>query len=536
MLFRSLSSRPTRKSLIAGWVILTGCIGVSVLGLGSNSYAAPQELGPMLAYNPMPQQPGFENGKVLSGGAIWYSSPTLADLNGDNKQEIVIGGVDGMVYAVESDGNLLWEFNTKTALNAAAPLDGDSIIYSTPAVADLEGDGAPEVVVGLGFNPTGASIDNNGGVIVINANGTLKSGWPQLTLDFDPPTDTYTDGVFSSPVVGDLDGDGDLEVVAASFDMHVHIWHHTGEALTGWPRLMPDTIWSSPTLADLDRDGRLEIIIGSDAPTGGYIHVLRGNGADMPGFPKGTNQTIFSSPAIADLNNDGWLDIVVGSGNNFSGRGMAVYAWDRAGNPLPGWPVTTGSGGYTLSSPSVGDIDGDDQLEVVIGADDGKLYAFNGDGSRVNGWPVVMKDILETTGAIHYASPVLANFDDDALPEVFLNFYCDTMVLDGDGAFLTQVGVNDPLERPSMYVPSAFCLGTTPAVGDIDQDGKLEVVHGVAKGTSTGAAMIYVWESDRGEPTTVWPMFRRSPDHLAVYPTQAQPHWSLYLPAVLRRY
>ena len=94
----------------------------------------------------------------------------------------------------------------------------------------------------------------------------------------------------------------------------------------------------------------------------------------MKGFPKVIDQTIYSSPAIADLDGDGWLDIVAGTGNFYAGRGYAVYAWDRAGNPLPGWPVATG--GYVISVPSVGDIDGDGQPEVIVGCNDGKVYAF----------------------------------------------------------------------------------------------------------------------------------------------------------------
>ena len=68
----------------------------------------------------------------------------------------------------------------------------------------------------------------------------------------------------------------------------------------------------------------------------------------MPGFPKNIDQTIYSSPAVADLNNDGWLDIVVGTGNFYADKGKKVHAWDRHGNPLPGWPVATG--GYVMSS------------------------------------------------------------------------------------------------------------------------------------------------------------------------------------------
>jgi outer membrane protein assembly factor BamB len=72
-------------------------------------------------YNPLPHQPGFENGLVLPGAAVDYASPTMADLNGDGLLEILIGGRDGKVYAVRHDGSLMWQFDGAAALNAVAP-------------------------------------------------------------------------------------------------------------------------------------------------------------------------------------------------------------------------------------------------------------------------------------------------------------------------------------------------------------------------------------------------------------------------------
>ncbi|NIV28449.1 MAG: hypothetical protein GWN58_02705, partial [Anaerolineae bacterium] len=93
------------------------------------------------------------------------------------------------------------------------------------------------------------------------------------------------------------------------------------------------------------------------------------------------------------------------------------------------------------------------------------------------GWPVTLWDIWGQTGSLFFASPVLANFDGDALPEVYINHRCDTVVLDGSGEQLTYSDALGITERPSMYMSSALCAGTTPAVADIDLDGTLEVVR-----------------------------------------------------------
>ncbi|NIV28447.1 MAG: hypothetical protein GWN58_02695, partial [Anaerolineae bacterium] len=89
---------------------------------------------------PLPPQPGFEDGRVLSGAGVTYASPTLADLTGDGRLEIIVGGRDGWVYAVNANGGLLWQFNATAAINAVVQFPSASAINSAAAVGDLDGD------------------------------------------------------------------------------------------------------------------------------------------------------------------------------------------------------------------------------------------------------------------------------------------------------------------------------------------------------------------------------------------------------------
>ena len=163
---------------------------------------------------------------------------------------------------------------------------------SSPAIADLDGDGALEIIWG----------DDAGLVHVIGLNGAPRAGWPQQTDSL----------VEASPAVADLDGDGKLEVVCGSWDGRMYVWDHAGELLPGWPQAAADQFISSAALVDLDGDGAPDIVAGSkDGNLYGWDH----HGEPLPGFPIYLGHHVFSSPWVGDLDGNGRADIVVGANN-----------------------------------------------------------------------------------------------------------------------------------------------------------------------------------------------------------------------------
>lgn len=482
---------------------------------------------------------------TLSGERIAQSSPAAADFDGDGDKEIVIGGRDGRLYVLAYIGSawtVVWSHQTADDLNAAGAPTKDcttekSDVRSSPAIGDLDRDGHLEIVVTVGGDP---AEHRNGGVLVYRYNSpwafTLVPGWPQPKLDvvgYGPGAsqpDGCWDGIWASPTLGDLDGDGDLEIAVEGLDRRLHVWHHNGTYVQGWPIAPPQIFrggWATPAIADIDRDGLPEVVFATDNNPGYvppfYLYVFNGDGTILPGFPVEGSQNLQSSPAVGDIDGDGWLDIVVGTGTYQPSGGNKVYAWDHRGQPLQGWPVTTE--GNMPAPPALGDLDADGDLEVVIGCgSEGDrypdppctdLYAWHGNGNPVGGFPIspARNDGWgnEQPNGLPY-SPVLADYDGDGEIEILVVnrwSWGISTVEKVNGTWKTN---NNPLLRTSNTLESP------PLVDDLDDDGKLEIVIGGAN-VQGDHGVVYIWEVEGSSSSALpWPMFHRDVARTGYHP------------------
>jgi hypothetical protein len=482
-----------------------------------------------------PKRAGFP--VTLSGDRIRFGSPTLADLNGDGTLEIIVGGNDGNVYAIRHDGAVLWTYNLSGPINASANAQPGFVqsskaipIRDAPAVGDVTGDGVPEIAVGAGDV---AELQTHGGVVLLSAAGKLLPGWPKITRDMigtgavNEIPDGYADGVVASPAIGDIDGDGVKEVVYGAFDQYVYARHANGSLLAGWPQFVLDTVWSSSALADLDGNGVADVVIGVDAHTyngpprssqqGGDLYAFNGSGAIL--WRAHQDEIFQSSPAVGDIDGDGQPEVVAGTGTFYSNPpfslpvGRYVSAWNNDGSLL--WRTALPQ--RVTGSPAIGDVNGDGKLDVVVGALDGKVYAFNGSTGAIL-WSNLARDIFNNAGLggnVQVFSPVLADYDGDGLDDVFIAIGWDVAVMKGtNGALLTGTSPGDT--KPSYY--GSYSLLGTPAVGDLDKDGKLDLVSASGTTTEPGRARVFSWRLGNSTTNASWPQFHRDAQHSGVYP------------------
>ena len=142
-----------------------------------------------------------------------------------------------------------------------------------------------------------------------DSDGQLLEGFP---VDIDQK-------MMVGPAVGDLEGDGVLDIVIVTWGKNIIAIDANGNLKQGFPFLTTKRFNSSATLADLDNDGTLEIIAGNDD---GNLHVLNHQGLEVAFFDTGDD--IRGGISVADLDDDGSLELL------FVGYDDMIHAW----NPL----------------------------------------------------------------------------------------------------------------------------------------------------------------------------------------------------------
>lgn len=315
---------------------------------------------------------------------------------------------------------------------------------SKPIVGDLDQDGLPEIV--------NVWLD---GIAVINGeDGTLA--WNEDVR--------IGRGV---PALGDLTGDGNLEIVRAG--IRLGVLDHTGTLLTEFPQIWTEV--SRITIADLDADGTPEIIAGWNRRFV-VFNLLQVSGT-WELVPVGITENLGCGLAqtcgavTADIDLDGQLEMVGSS---------AVYGYPLTlSNPQPGWPATLpvfttetsdptllSSGVGTLATNALGNFDSDGFAEIVLQArtaSGGEISLLEHDLTRIWG-PVALPD-----GGVG-GPPTVADFDGDGDPEIGIASETAYYVFEGDGTILW--------EAPTIDFSSSF---TGSTVFDFEGDGIAEVVY-----------------------------------------------------------
>lgn len=173
--------------------------------------------------------------------------------------------------------------------------------------------------------------------------------------------------ISSSPALGDIDNDGNLEVVIGAYDGNLYALNAEDGSFL-WSYETNGSIRSSPVLGDIDGDDSLEAVFMSDVCT---VYAVNGeDGSFLWSYITPGNRVISPSAALGDIDGDGLLEVVIGGGD------YRLYALNgEDGSVL--WSYQTCA--LIFANAAFGDIDNDENIEVVVGSGDYIVYALNGE-------------------------------------------------------------------------------------------------------------------------------------------------------------
>jgi parallel beta-helix repeat protein len=334
-------------------------------------------------------------------------------------------------------------------------------------------------------------------ILHTKTNPPFLQGWPKIFPK-------VTDGNWSSAKIGDIDGDGDMEIVMGYRNV-VYAYHHDGCMMSGWPKELDNESPSSPALADLNNDGTLEIVYCGGENEKLYVWKYNGQNFSEQWPLKFEGQYVKGSPLIADLEGDGMVEIIVCVDNR-------IYAYHPdgssvAGNWLGGVPVDGSIDSRFV--PSIADLDGDGIYYEVIacsfeGLPDNKGYVYAIDylGNIIENWPYTFQN---SQWSLIVTSPSVADFDGIQGQEVVVANLIPGRVflLDNNGNKLWE----------NKYGDNA--ISSTPGIADLNCDGNLDIFfatfHGIVGGERSYLHVVDYENGDNLLSVSFNSMIRSSP-------------------------
>ena len=267
-----------------------------------------------------------------------------------------------------------------------------------------------------------------------------QSGWP-----------IYAGGsASSSAIFVDLDADNHKEIIFGDLDGNIHVANSNGEdSIAGFPLNLGSATLGSIAMSSQQNDGSY---LFATTLSNHYIAAFDSNGEIL--FNQAAGSPIRSGALVAKLFSDEEEKIVFNTQNG----SLHVYNFD--GTSVPNFPLTLAGSGLYLAQPSVADLNGDGNMEIITIALNGYLNAIDpSTGTNISGFPI-SNSLYASMNTV-----TVANVDSDSYPELLLTTSNSGYLygLNHDGSVLFQKNLGGAIR-------------TSPVIADVNNDGSKEII------------------------------------------------------------
>ncbi len=435
----------------------------------------------------------FGNQKMLNYFGVadlrvgMLSSPAFVDIDNDGDTDLLVGEVTGTVKIFKNDGSNNFSFYG-TLMSDGVIID--IVDFAAPVFADIDGDSDLDLYVGSNSGVINCYFNDGNGNFTHQ--GLLQVGGVNIDV-----------GNWSKPVFRDMDNDNDLDLFVGSHEGFVFIYSNNGlgsfsfvDTLRSEGVVINGGVRVCPAFFDIDNDNDMDLYLGN---YDGVIQIYTNDGAENFSFTAnaqadGVNiqMTNNACPKFFDIDGDSDLDLFVGSMegsiNYYQNNGLGVFT---------SMGKVQSEGGYIFGEyilPVFEDMDGDSDLDLLVGGRLGSISLYSNDGTG----KFFFQDFLKV-GTVNinpgmYAAPAFADIDGDGDRDLYVG--CITGVVKvytntGSGAYVSSGNLK--AGGVDISVASISC----PVFVDIDDDSDLDLVVG----NSTGTLALYT--NTNGEFTSV---------------------------------